>query len=171
MEKNNIKVTFNGNPITLLGKETKVGQKAEDFTVVGNALNPVKLSDYAGKVVILSVFPSIDTPTCAAQNRKFNQDAANLSDDVIILGISVDLPFAQARFCGAEGIDKVITVSDYQAHDFAAKYGFLIEGLRLLARGTVVIDKDGTVKFVEYVAEATKEPNYQAALDVVKELI
>ncbi len=171
MEKNNVQVTFNGNPITLLGKETKVEQKAENFTVVGNALNPVKLSDYAGKVVILSVFPSIDTPTCAAQNRQFNKDAASLSDDVIILGISVDLPFAQARFCGAEGIDKVITVSDYQSHDFATKYGFLIDGLRLLTRGIVVIDKNGIVKFVEYVAEVTQEPNYQAALKVVKELI
>lgn len=171
MEKNNIQVTFKGNPITLLGKATVVGQKAEDFTVVGNNLAPVKLSDFAGKVVILSVFPSLDTPVCATQNRKFNEAASDLSDDIVILGISVDLPFAQARFCGVEGIDKVITVSDYQMHDFSAKYGYLIDGLRLLARGTVVIDKEGVVKFVEYVPEATNEPNYEAALDVAKELV
>ncbi|MBN2894180.1 MAG: thiol peroxidase [Bacteroidales bacterium] len=171
MEKNNIQVTFKGNPINLLGKATQVGQKAEDFTVVGNGLNPVKLSDYSGKVVILSVFPSLDTPVCATQNRKFNEAAAGLSDEIVILGLSVDLPFAQARFCGAEGIDKVVTASDYQMHDFSAKYGFLIDGLRLLTRGTVVIDKTGVVKFVEYVPEATDEPNYEAALKAAKELV
>jgi len=171
METNNLQLTFKGNPIKLIGKETKIGQKAEDFTVVGNKLNPVKLSDFAGKVVILSVFPSLDTPVCATQNRKFNEAAAKLTDEIVIIGISVDLPFAQARFCGAEGIDKVITASDYQTHDFSEKYGFLINGLRLLARGTVVIDKQGIVKFVEYVKEVTAEPDYEAALKVAKELV
>jgi thiol peroxidase len=171
METNNLQLTFKGNPIKLIGKETKIGQIAEDFTVAGNKLNPVKLSDFAGKVVILSVFPSLDTPVCATQNKKFNEEAAKLSDEIVILGISVDLPFAQARFCGAEGIDKVITVSDYQSHDFAKKYGFLIQGLMLLARGTVVIDKQGVVQFVEYVKEVTAEPDYEAALDVAKKLI
>lgn len=171
MKKNNVQITFKGNPITLLGNEAKVGEKAVDFTVVGNGLNPVKLSDYAGKVVILSIFPSLDTPVCATQNRKFNEAAASLSDDIVILGISVDLPFAQARFCGAEGIDKVVTVSDYQTFDFSSKYGFMIDGLRLLARGSVVIDKKGIIKFVEYVPEATDEPDYEAALKVAKELV
>jgi thioredoxin-dependent peroxiredoxin len=171
MKKNNIQITFKGNPITLLGNEAKVGEKAVDFTVVGNGLNPVKLSDYAGKVVILSVFPSLDTPVCATQNRKFNEAAANLADDIVVLGISVDLPFAQARFCGAEGIDKVVTLSDYQTFDFSSKYGFMIDGLRLLARGTVVIDKEGIIKFVEYVPEATDEPNYDNALKAAKELV
>lgn len=171
MKKNNVQITFKGNPITLLGNEAKVGEKAVDFTVVGNGLNPVKLSDYAGKVVILSVFPSLDTPVCATQNRKFNEAAASLSDDIVILGISVDLPFAQARFCGAEGIDKVVTASDYQTFDFSSKYGFMIDGLRLLARGSVVIDKEGIIKFVEYVPEATDEPDYEAALKVAKELV
>jgi thiol peroxidase len=129
------------------------------------------LSDYYGKVIILSVFPSLDTPVCAMQNRKFNQAAANLSSDIVILGISVDLPFAQSRFCGAEGIDKVVVASDYQKHDFSSKYGFLIDELRLLARGSVVIDKKGIVKFVEYVPEATNEPNYEAALNAAKELV
>lgn len=171
MEKNNLQLTFKSNPITMLGKETKKGDKAPDFTVVGNNLAPIKLSDYAGKVVILSIFPSLDTPTCATQNRTFNQAAAKLSDDIIIIGISVDLPFAQARFCGAEGIDKVITTSDYQQHDFAKKYGFLIEGLMLLARGTIVIDKNGIIQYIEYVPEVTNEPDYNSALETAKKLI
>lgn len=168
MKKNNVKVRFKQNPVDLLGNEIKVGDKAPDFTLAGNDLSPVKLSDYEGKTVILSVFPSLDTPVCATQNRKFNEEAASLSNDIAILGISVDLPFAQARFCGAEGIDKVITASDYQNLDFSEKYGFLIDGLKLLARGTVVVDKEGIVRHVEYVPEVTDEPDYKAALEVAK---
>lgn len=171
MEKNKSKVTFKGNFITLVGNEAKVGAKAPDFTVLGKALNPVKLSDYKGKVVILSIFPSIDTPVCAMQNRTFNKEAAELSSDIAILGISNDLPFALGRFCGAEGIDKVETLSDHKDLDFSTNYGFLIEELRLLARGTVVIDKQGIIKYVEYVAEATNEPDYQAAINAAKELV
>jgi thiol peroxidase len=171
MNKNKEKITFKSNPVTLVGNEIKVGDKAPDFTVLGGSLNPVKLSDYKGKVVILSVFPSIDTPVCATQNRTFNKEAASLSDNIAILGISVDLPFAQSRFCGAEGIDKVQTLSDYRDLDFSVKYGFLIEELRLLARGAVVIDREGYVKYVEYVPEATHEPNYNAALEVAKKLV
>jgi len=171
MEKNNIQVTFKGAPQQLLGKEIKVDDKAPEFTVVGNDLSPIKLSDFAGKVVILSVFPSLDTEVCATQNRKFNEAASSLSDDIVILGISVDLPFAQARFCGAEGIDKVITASDYQYRDFALKYGFLIDKLFLLARGTVVIDKNGIVQFVEYCSEVTNEPNYDAAIEAAKKIV
>lgn len=171
MEKNNVKVTFKNNPVTLLGKEVKVGDKAADFTVLGNALNPVKLSDYKGKVVIISVFPSIDTGVCATQNRTFNKKAAELSDDIVIIGVSNDLPFALGRFCGAEGIDKVVTTSDHKDLDFSSKYGFLIEELRLLARGTVVIDKEGVVRHVEYVSEVTNEPDYEAALKTAKSLV
>lgn len=171
METNNVKVTFKGGAVTLMGKEIKVGDTATDFTVLGAGLAPVKLSDYAGKVVILSLFPSIDTPVCATQNRMFNKAAADLSDEIAIIGISNDLPFAQARFCAAEGIDKVVTASDYRDLDFSANYGFLIKELRLLARGTVVIDKVGVVKFVEYVPEVTDEPNYDAALTVAKKLV
>ncbi len=171
MEKTSVKITFQGNPLTLLGTEVKVGDKAPDFTVLGADLSPVKLSDFAGKVVVLSVFPSVDTPVCASQNRVFNKEAANLSDDIAILGLSNDLPFALGRFCGAEGIEKVQTVSDHKDVDFGSKYGFLIEELRLLARGTVVIDKEGVVKFVEYVPEVTDEPNYNAALEAAKALV
>jgi thiol peroxidase len=171
MTKNKEKVTFKSGAITLVGNEIKVGDTAPDFTVLGGALNPIKLSDYKGKVVILSIFPSIDTPVCAMQNRAFNKQAASLSENIVILGISVDLPFALSRFCGAEGIDKVVTTSDYRDLDFSTKYGFLIEELRLLARGTVVIDKDGKVQYVEYVPEVTHEPNYEAAITAAKKLV
>lgn len=167
MDRNNKKVTFGGNPVTLLGKEIKIGDKAPDFTVINNDLKPAKLSDYNGKLRIISVFPSVDTPVCAAQNRNFNARAAEMTN-VVVLSISNDLPFAQKRFCGAEGIDKVITLSDHKDLDFGTKYGFLIEELRLLARGVVVIDANDTVKHVEYVSEIAEEPDYDKALEVVK---
>lgn len=162
--------TFAGNPLTLLGDEIKVGDKAPEFSVSGEGLKPVKLSDYDGKVRVIVVYTSIDTGVCQTQNRKFNEAAAELGD-AVILTISCDLPFAQSRFCAAEGIDKVVTLSDYKDVEFGSKYGFLIKELRLLARGTVVIDKNGVVRFVEYLKEGTNEPDYDAALKVVKELL
>ncbi|MDA3867864.1 MAG: thiol peroxidase [Salinivirgaceae bacterium] len=169
MEKNNVKVTFGGNPVTLLGKEIKVGDSAPDFTVINNDLKPVKMSDYDGKVKVLSIFPSVDTPVCAAQNRMFNKKAAEL-ENTAILAISNDLPFAQKRFCGAEGIDKVVTLSDHKDVDFGKKYGFLIDELRLLARGVVILDKSNKVHYVEYVSEIGDEPDYDKALEALKEL-
>lgn len=171
MKKNKDKVTFKGNPVTLLGNEIKEGDKAPDFTVLDNGLNPKKLSDYDGKVKILSVFPSVDTSVCSKQNRKFNEEAAKLSDDIVILAISNDLPFALNRFCDAEGIDKVTTLSDHKEVDFGTKYGFLIEELRLLARGVVVVDKNNQVKYVEYVPEIGNEPDYDSALNAAKSLV
>jgi thioredoxin-dependent peroxiredoxin len=170
MEKNNVKITFAGNPMPLSGKEIKVGDKASDFVTVGQDLKPVNFSDYKGKVRIISVFPSLDTGVCALQNKRFNKDAAE-NKDVVIMSVSVDLPFAQKRFCGTEGIDTAVTVSDHKDLDFGEKYGFLMEPLRLLARGVVVVDKDDIVKYVEYVPEVTTEPNYDAALKVAKELV
>lgn len=170
MNKNNLNVTFAGNPVTLVGNEIKVGDVAPDFTVLKGDLTPAKLSDYKGKVVVLTVYPSIDTGVCAAQNRKFNV-AANDLKDTVVLSISCDLPFAQSRFCGAEGLENIITLSDHKDLDFGAKYGFVVEELRLLARGGVVVDKDGIVKYVEYVSEITDEPNFDKTLEVVKELI
>jgi thiol peroxidase len=164
-------VTFKGNSTPLSGNEVKVGAVAPEFTVIANDLSEKHLSDYDGKVKIILVYPSIDTGVCAAQNRHFNKDAANLTDDVVILSISVDLPFAQTRFCAAEGIDKVVTLSDHRATDFGLKYGFVIDGLRLLARGVVVIDKQNIVRYVEYVPEVTNEPDYNAALAAVKVLV
>ena len=171
MERNNRKVTFNGNPVTLLGNEIKMNDKAIDFSVLNNGLTEVRLSDYDGKVKILSLFPSVDTGVCSKQNHTFNKEAANLSDDIVILAISNDLPFALNRFCGAEGIDKIVTLSDHKNLDFASKYGFLIEELRLIARGVVVIDKNNTVKHVEYVKEIIEEPDYDEAINVAKKLV
>jgi thiol peroxidase len=169
MKESSVKVTFAGGPLTLLGNEIKVGDVAPEFNAVGAGLAPVKLSDFAGKVVIISAYPSIDTSVCASQNRKFNAELNNLND-VVVLSISCDLPFAQSRFCAAEGLDKIITISDHKDLEFGEKYGFVIKELRLLARGTVVVDKTGIVKYVEYVPEVTNEPNYEAALAVVKGL-
>ncbi|MBI9053048.1 MAG: thiol peroxidase [Bacteroidales bacterium] len=171
MEKNKQKVTFKGNPVTLIGKEIKVNDKAIDFSVLNNSLEEVKLSDYDGKVKILSLFPSVDTGVCSKQNHTFNKEAASLGEDIVILAVSNDLPFALNRFCGAEGIDKIVTLSDHKNLDFATKYGFLIDELRLIARGVVVIDKDNTVKYVEYVKEIIEEPDYDAAIAVAKNLI
>ena len=163
-------ITFQGNPLTLQGETIKVGDKAPDFNVLSAGLAPVKLSDYNGKVKVLAIYPSIDTGVCQAQNRRFNAEASNLGD-AVVLSISCDLPFAQSRFCAAEGLDNVVTLSDHKDVDFGTKYGFLIKELRLLARGTVVIDKEGIVQYVEYVPEVTTEPDYDAALEVVKNLL
>ncbi len=163
-------ITFKGNPLTLLGETIQVGDKAPDFTVLSSGLEPVKLSDYDGKVRVLAIYPSIDTGVCQAQNRRFNAEASNIGD-AVILSISCDLPFAQSRFCAAEGLDKVITLSDHKEVDFGSKYGFLIKELRLLARGTVVVNKEGIVQYVEFVPEVTTEPDYESALKVVKEIL
>jgi thiol peroxidase len=165
-------ITFAGNQINILGEETKLGAKAPDFTAVKQDLSPFKLSDLSNdKVKVISVAPSIDTGVCSLQTIFFNQEAAKLKDDVELVTITVDLPFAQKRYCAAEGIENLTVVSDYQAHDFGMKYGFLIDGLKLLTRGVVVLDKDNTVKHIEYVSEVTNEPNYDAALEAVKTLI
>lgn len=169
MEKRTGVITFKGNPMTLVGNAVKVGDKAPDFVAIGAALNPVKLSDYAGKTVVIAFYPSIDTGVCAAQNRKFNT-IANDMKDVVVLSISMDLPFAQARFCGAEGLDSVVTVSEYKDRDFAAKYGVMIEELGLLSRGTVVVDATGTVRLMEICAEVTDEPDYDATINLIKSL-
>ncbi|NOZ33771.1 MAG: thiol peroxidase [Chlorobi bacterium] len=169
MKQNNIKITFAGNPMPLSGKEIQVGDKAPDFTVVGNDLNPIKFSEYKG-VRIISVFPSLDTGVCALQNKRFNKEAAE-NKDITIISISVDLPFAQKRFCGAEGIDTAVTISDHKDLDFGKKYGFVMESLRLLARGVIIVDTDNTVQYVEYVSEVTTEPDYETALKKAKELL
>jgi thioredoxin-dependent peroxiredoxin len=162
--------TFLGNPLTLLGEMIKVGDKAPAFTALSSDLKPVASGDFAGKVKIISAVPSVDTGVCAAQTRRFNVEATNLAN-VVILTISCDLPFALGRFCAAEGIDKVITLSDHKDTDFGLKYGFLIQELRLLNRGIIVIDKDDNVVYVEYVQENTNHPDYDKALEAVRQLI
>lgn len=163
-------ITMKGNPLTLVGAEIKTGQKAPEFTVVGNDLSAVPFSSYAGKVVVISSVPSLDTGVCDTMTRRFNEEAGKLSKDVVVLTISMDLPFAQKRWCGAAGIEHVTTLSDYQTADFGTKYGLLIKGLRLLARAVIVVDKTGVVRYVQIVPELTTEPDYAAALKVVKEL-
>jgi thiol peroxidase len=163
-----INITFRGEPVTITGNETRTGQLAPDFTLIGTALNPVKLSDFNDKVKIISVFPSIDTGVCALQTKRFNKEASKLGDDIVILCISKDLPFAQSRFCAAEGIDNVITLSDYRDNEFGEKYGFLLKELGLLTRGVIVIDRDNVIQYVEYVKEVAEEPNYKKAIDEAK---
>lgn len=160
-------ITMQGGPLTLVGPEIKVGDLAPDFTVLDTNLGPVKLSDAKGKKVIISVAPSIDTSVCAAQTRKFNEEAGKI-DNVEIYCISNDLPFALGRFCAAEGIDAVKTLSDHKDLSFGSQYGYVIDELRLLARGIVVVDEGGKVVYVEYVPEVTDHPNYEAALAAVK---
>lgn len=165
-------VTFKGNPVTLLGEEVKVGEKAKDFAVLGTDLSPVKLSDYAGKVVVISVVPSVDTGVCELQTIRFNKEISEFSkDDVQLLTISADLPFALGRFCADKGIENSLAVSDHKELDFGKKYGFVIEELRLLTRGTIVVDREGNVRHVEYVSEVTEHPDYDRVINVVKELV
>jgi len=158
-----------GTPLTLTGKRPGVGDKAPDFQVLDNGLAPVRLSSFAGKVVLISSVPSLDTPVCDTQTRKFNEQAASLSGDVIVLTISMDLPFAQARWCGAAGIDRVKTLSDHRDASFGRAFGLVIEELRLLARAVYVVDRRGVVRYGQLVREIAEEPDYEAALAAVKE--
>ena len=169
MEKRTGVITFAGGPLTLVGPEVKVGQQAPDFTLLDNELNVKTLADFDGKVKVISVVPSLDTGVCDAQTRWFNQEVTKLSDDVVVLTVSMDLPFAQARWCGAAGVNNVITLSDHKDASFGQNYGFLIEELRLLSRGVVVINKDNKVTYVEYVPEVTNPVNFDAVLAAVKE--
>jgi thiol peroxidase len=170
MEKRKDLVTMGGNPVTLIGNEIKVGDKAPDFTALKSDLSPYSLKDAGNAVKIISVVPSLDTGVCELQTINFNETATELSN-VTILTLSVDLPFAQQRFCSANSIDKVITLSDHRDLSFGLNYGFVIEELRLLARGIVVLDKDNIVRYVEYVKEVKTHPDYDKAMEVVKKLI
>jgi thiol peroxidase len=165
------KVTLRGNPFTLAGSEVKVGQAAPDFTAVDNNLQPARLSDAKGKVVILSSVPSVDTPVCDKETRRFNQEAAALGEGIEVWTISVDLPFAQKRWCGAAGVERVKTLSDFRDRAFGQNYGVLLKDGPLAgveARAVFVVGKDGKIKHVEYVSEIANEPNYEAALNAAK---
>ena len=166
-------VTLRGNPVTLGGTEVRSGQAAPDFTVTDNALQPVSLkSAGAGKVVILSAVPSLDTPVCDTETRRFNQEAGALGPGVEVWTISMDLPFAQKRWCGAAGVTAVKTLSDFRERSFAPAYGVLVKDgplAGLAARAVFVVGKDGNVKHAEYVKDITQEPNYEAALAAAKQ--
>ncbi|WP_036646100.1 thiol peroxidase [Paenibacillus pini] len=163
--------SFKGNPITLVGPELAVGDSAPDFTVSKNLVEQASLKDYAGKIKLISVVPSLDTGVCDAQTRRFNEEAAGLGDHVIILTISADLPFAQARWCGASGVDRVVTLSDHKDMSFGQAYGVLIKEFRLDMRSIFVIDANDKITYVEYLQEMTEHPNYEQAVEAVKALL
>jgi thiol peroxidase len=171
MEERNGVITFKGNPFTLLGSELQIGVKAPDFKVVDNSLSPVTLATYSGKIKVISAVPSLDTPVCDTETRRFNQEAAGLPENVVVLTISLDLPFAQKRWCGAAGIDRVTTLSDYQERSFAAAYGIMIKELKLLARAIFIIDANDMVRYIQIVPEVTSEPDYAAVTAAVKSLL
>ena len=164
-------ITFKGNPLTLAGSQPKVGRKAPDFTVVGNDLAPVSLAQFAGKVVVISAVPSLDTATCNIETRRFDQEASTLGPAVVVLTVSMDLPFAQSRWCGAAGVHSVITASDYREGQFGKKYGTLIKELRLLTRAIFVVGREGRLEYQQIVPEVSSEPNYDEVLNVVRALL
>lgn len=170
MERSGI-VKAHGNPVTLAGFELRVGDKAPDFMVIDGNLKEIRLKDFAGKIKLISVTPSLDTPVCDMQARRFNQEAAKLPDGVVVLNISMDLPFAISRFCTTAGIDKVNAYSDHRDASFGSAYGVLIKELRLLSRSIFIIDKDDIVRYIEIVPELTEHPDYDRALKEANKLL
>ncbi|HEY3307846.1 MAG TPA: thiol peroxidase [Desulfuromonadaceae bacterium] len=164
-------ITFKGNPMTLLGPQLKIGDRAPDFNVVDNSLAPVNLASSAGKIRIISSVPSLDTPVCDTETRRFNLEAAALPDKVVVLTISLDLPFAQKRWCGAAGIDRVTTLSDYRERSFGNAYGVVVKELVLLTRAIFIIDATDTIRYIQIVPEVTSEPDYAAVLEAVRALL
>ena len=171
MEENAGIITMKGNPLTLIGKQPKIGEPAPDFEVLNNDLSQVRLSSFQGKICVIASVPSLDTPVCDMETRRFNEEAGMLGPDVTILTISMDLPFAQKRWCGAAGVDKVVTLSDHFSASFGETYGVLIKDLRLLARAIFVLDKDGILQYVQLVKEVADEPDYNEVLGALKNLV
>jgi len=161
-------VTMKGSPVTLVGHEVKVGDISPDFTVVDNNLAPVNFSSYRGKTCIISSVPSLDTPVCDLETKMFNEQAARLDPNIVILTISMDLPFAQKRWCAAEGVDRVQTLSDHRDAAFGTSFGVLIKELRLLARAVFVVDPEGVIQYIQLVNEITNEPDYEAIWNALK---
>lgn len=164
-------ITFKGNPMTLLGSTLKVGEAAPDFVLIDNAMSRVALSDYAGKIKLITAVPSLDTPVCDTETRRFNEEAASLPGDAIVLTVSLDLPFAQKRWCGAAGIDRVVTLSDYRERSFGLAYGLLIKELLLLTRAVFVLDAANIIRYIQIVPEVTGEPDYASAIASAKVLL
>lgn len=163
-------MTMKGNPVTLLGDEVKVGQKAPDFTALTPDLAEQRLDGFKGRIKLIASVPSLDTPVCDLEIKRFNEEAANISKDVAILFISMDLPFAQKRFCHTFDIQNVKTLSDHRDADFGLRYGALIKEMRLLARAIFIIDRDDIVRYVQYVKELSTPPDYEAALKALREI-
>jgi len=164
-------VTFKGNPLTLLGQEVKVGDRAPNFQVVDKAMQGVTLESFKGKVKIITAVPSLDTPVCDAETHRFNEEAGKLPEKAVILTISMDLPFAQARWCAAAGVEKVQTFSDYRDRSFGLAYGVLIKGLKLLARSVFIVDEQDVIRYVELVPEMTQQPDYDRVVNAARALL
>lgn len=165
-----VQVTFGNQPVTLVGKELSVGDQAPDFKVLDNARSEKTLADFKGQKLLLSVVPSLDTGVCDAQTRRFNEAASELGEGYKVLTISMDLPFAQKRWCGNAGVENVETLSDHYAASFGEAYGVLMQEHRLLARSIFVVNEAGEVTYVEYVSEGTNHPDYEKALAALKAL-
>jgi len=171
MEERSAAVTMHGNPLTLVGRALNVGDPAPDLELLDNDLNPVKLSSFQGKVCVISAVPSLDTPVCDMETRRFNETAGKLGDNVVILTVSMDLPFAQKRWCGAAGVESVITLSDHRDAAFGTAFGVLIKELRLLGRSIFVLDRKGTVQYIQHVKELSEEPDYDAVIEAVRKIV
>lgn len=170
MEERTGLITMKGNPLTLQGRDLKIGDMAPDVELLDNNLGSVRLSSFRGHIVVISSVPSLDTPVCDMETRRFNEEAGRLGGDVVVLTVSMDLPFAQKRWCGASGVDRVTTLSDYRDASFGSAFGVLIKELRLLARVVFVVDREGIVQYIQRVREIAEEPDYQAVLEAVKKL-
>ncbi len=164
-------VKMKGNPLVLSGHPPKIGKPAPDFVVLDNNLSPVRFSSFRGKICLISSVPSLDTSVCDMQTRKFNEKVGILSKNVVVLTISMDLPFAQARWCGASGLKNVLTFSDYRKAEFGKAFGVLIEQLRLLARAVFIVDSEGIVRYIQIVNELTNEPDYEHVFEALKGII
>jgi len=163
-------VTLKGNPITLVGPELTVGSTAPDFSLKAIDMSDKTLADFAGKIKLISIVPSLDTPTCDTQTRRFNEEAGKLGDNIVVLTISVDLPPAMKRWCGGAGVESVVCLSDYKDHTFGVDYGVRIDEIGLLSRTIFVVDQDNVIRYIERVTEVTQEPDYDQALEAVKTL-
>jgi thiol peroxidase len=170
MEERSGIITMRGNPLTLVGPALEVGSPAPDVELLDNALKPVKLSSFRGKVCVISSVPSLDTPVCDIETRRFNTEAGKLGDNVVVLTVSMDLPFAQKRWCGAAGVENVVTLSDHRNADFGSAYGVLVKELRLLGRSIFVVDQKGVIRYIQTVKEISEEPDYGAVIEAVKKL-
>lgn len=164
-------VTMKGKPLTMVGSDVKIGQRAPDFVAIDNNLAAVRFLSYHGKICIISSVISLDTPVCDIQTRKFNEEASRLGSGVVILTLSMDLPFAQKRWCGAAGVDRIQTLSDHRDASFGTSYGVLIKELRLLARAIFLVDRKGLLQYKELVKEVTHEPDYDAVLSELKKIV
>jgi thiol peroxidase len=171
MQERSAAVTMHGNPLTLVGKELSIGDPAPDLELLGNDLKPVKLSSFQGKVCVITSVPSLDTPTCDMETRRFNEAAGKLGDDVVILTVSMDLPFAQKRWCGAAGVESVITLSDHRDAAFGTAFGVLIKELRLLGRSIFVLDRSGVIQYIQNVKELSEEPDYDAVIEATRKIV